>query len=225
MVTTTDRIEHILSRVQGPAVLNIGCVGEAKAKFQMHKRLCESFPGSIIWGIDTDQEGIKQLRGKGYQVLVGDAEVMRLDRKFDTVVAGELIEHLANPGRFLEACAGVLNRGGKLVLSTPNPFSAMYSLMFWKNHGRAFNRGHACWFCPQTLEQIASRYGFGFAELSFVDDLAPETVRSRWYRAFAQCWKLLRPLFPERMRNTMVVVLQPHEPRPDSSQLLSTAGR
>lgn len=225
MAPTTDRIEHILSRVRGPAVLNIGCVGEAEAKFQMHMRLCESFPRLSIWGIDTDQEGIQQLREKGYTVSVGDAEVLRLGRTFDTIVAGELIEHLANPGRFLEACARVLNPGGTLVLSTPNPFSAMYSFMYWKNHGRAFNPGHACWFCPQTLEQLAARCGFRFAELSFVDDLSPESVGSRWYKSFAHCWKLVRPLFPKRLRNTMVVVLQSLEPCTDRSQLLSAVGR
>jgi SAM-dependent methyltransferase len=58
----------------------------------------------------------------------GDAE--NLDRffpeeSFDSIIAGELIEHLENPYAFLRGCKKVLKPSGLLILSTPTPF-------YWK---------------------------------------------------------------------------------------------
>lgn len=225
MAAKSERIERILSRVREPSVLNVGCVGEAETRFELHRELCESFPGACVRGIDTNREGVEQMRARGYDVLVGDAEALPSAGEFDTIVAGELIEHLANPGRFLAGCARTLRPGGRLVLSTPNPFSVMHSLMYLKSRGGAFNGGHACWFCPQTLRQIAALCGLRVVELSFVDDLLPERVESKWYRFFAYGWKLARRLLPRRLRNTLVAVLEPYEAHPDGPQRLPAAGR
>ena len=52
---------------------------------------------------------------------MGDAEHFALDRQFDTIVAGDLIEHLGNVEGFLKSVMGCLAPGGKLVIQTPNP--------------------------------------------------------------------------------------------------------
>ena len=41
---------------------------------------------------------------------------------FDSITAGELIEHIDNVGNFLGECKRVLKSKGKLIISTPNPF-------------------------------------------------------------------------------------------------------
>jgi len=57
----------------------------------------------------------------GFNVVVGDAETLDMDGKYDYVVAGELIEHLLNPGAFLAAAKGWIAEGGTLIITTPNP--------------------------------------------------------------------------------------------------------
>ena len=44
------------------------------------------------------------------------------DNSFDSITAGELIEHIANIDLFLTECKRVLKPKGKLIFSTPNPF-------------------------------------------------------------------------------------------------------
>lgn len=183
-------------------------MGEAEGKHWLHSELCKRLPNCEVLGIDTNSAGVRQMRDKGFDVMVGHAEQMDFDTRFDTIVAGEVIEHLSNPGRFLEGCARILKPAGRVIVSTPNPFSLMYFLMYLKNFDRAFNPGHAFWFCPQSLRQLAERFGLSVNKLVFVDDLCPGLVTSRWYKTFAFCWKLVRVFLPKRFRNTIVAVLE-----------------
>jgi len=215
MQTTDERIQLILNMARGPALLHVGCVGggipgtSEEESHHLHFQLVQVFPGAEVVGIDINADGVNQMLQRGMNVVQMDAEEMCFSTKFDTIVAGELIEHLSKPARFLEGCRRALKPRGRMVLSTPNVFSLMYLLMYLKNFKRAFYSGHALWFCPQTLTQTAQRAGFSVIKLVFVDGLCPELVPSRWYRSFALCWKLLRLFLPKRFRNTIIAVLEP----------------
>jgi 2-polyprenyl-3-methyl-5-hydroxy-6-metoxy-1,4-benzoquinol methylase len=115
MKLSNERLQAILPRIAGTDVLHVGCVGEGGEKFVLHSALCKSLSGSEIWGIDINADGIGELKRRAFRVLVGDAESMELDHQFDTIFAGELIEHLANPGRFLECCRRMLKPKRRLV--------------------------------------------------------------------------------------------------------------
>jgi SAM-dependent methyltransferase len=210
--TNNERLLAILAEVRGPEILHIGCVNHrlpespAEARHYLHYQLCRDFADCHVVGLDIEPQAIEQLGRMGFDVVRGDAHDLPYRQAFDTIVAGELLEHLQNPGLFLTSCAGALKTGGRLVLSTPNVFTPLLSLMYLKNGDRAFNPEHAAWFCPQTVRALLGRCGFSVAQLSFVDDLKPEATDSFWYKSFALVWKGVRPLLPRRLRNTMVIV-------------------
>lgn len=207
-----ERVLTLLREIRGPDILHVGCVGHKVAESaeeqanSLHHQLSQSSMDINVLGVDIDVAGIERMRQIGFRVEVGDAQNLRFNSCFDTILAGELIEHLQNPGLFLEGTARALKPEGRLVLSTPNVFSVMLNLMYWKNHDRAFNTEHALWLCPQTLRELLKRGGFRVVKLYFVDDLEPTLVSSGLYRAFAYSWKALRPIFPKRFRNTMIAV-------------------
>src|SRR2546425_668510 len=92
------------------------------------------------------RRALEWMRSEGYEVMVLDAErIPAGGEKFDSIVAGELIEHLANPGMFLKSARARLRPDSQLILTTPNPFGILYVLAFVKNDRRAFNREHTCW--------------------------------------------------------------------------------
>jgi 2-polyprenyl-3-methyl-5-hydroxy-6-metoxy-1,4-benzoquinol methylase len=76
-------------------------------------------------------------------------------RTFDTIVAGELIEHLERPYDFLRRLPKILAPGGRVVLSTPNPVgfpTAWFELT--KSHRRFYERGHTYYFAPRWMERM-----------------------------------------------------------------------
>lgn len=206
------RTDGILHWVKGPKVLDVGCTShtvEIGSAHWVHGRLRESFPS--VTGIDISAENVDMLKSHGFDnVFEQSAETFELSGKFDTIVAGEVIEHLANPGLFLQQSRRHLNEGGRLVLSTPNPFSLAYSLYaFLKFPKTCQNVQHTCWFCPRTMTELALRYGFSVQHFELVDDYSPSDP-SFLYRQFGRVMRWSSPVIPNRLKKTMLFVLAPH---------------
>jgi SAM-dependent methyltransferase len=105
---------------------------------------------------------LESVSAPGYAELIqGDAaeiDNVLAGRKFDTVIAGELIEHLERPYDFLRALRSVLAPGGRVVLSTPSPVAFP---TFWfelvRSKRRFYERGHTYYFAPRWLERMLDR--------------------------------------------------------------------
>jgi len=208
------RSNLLLAFVKGPNVLDVGCAGhvpEPDSPGWVHGALRKLFPKTVT-GIDINRENIEKLEKLGYNSLyVMNAEEFELNQRFDTIVAGELIEHLANPGRFLQQCHKHLNSDGRIVLTTPHPFSLLYSMYaFLKFPRTCQNLEHTCWFCPQTLDSLAARCGFKIAHWELIEDYQPNDTSWK-YRSFARLVTFFRFIIPRRLRcNGLLFVLHPN---------------
>ena len=168
-----DRMEVIGRFVGQGSVLDLGCV-DARTQREgstvrvdrianaLHRRIAERNPDTL--GADIDAEGVAALNALGFPAVCADAETMDLGRRFDTIVAGEIVEHLENPGLFLRNLRRHLTPDGRLILSTPNPFYAAQTWKIWR-HGRpAVHEDHAGWQDPTTMRQLLHRTGFELVE-------------------------------------------------------------
>lgn len=162
-------------------------------------------------GIDISQDNVEKLRQAGFSNLyVQSAETFDLPEQFDTVVAGELIEHLANPGLFLDRARHHLGIHGRVVLTTPNPFSIAYSLYaLLKYPNTCQNPQHTCWFCPRTMTALAGRHGFVVQHFDLIDDYRSDES-SLGYRQFGKLMQWMGPVIPKRLKKTMLFVLSPN---------------
>ena len=149
-----NREETILKNIVGPAILHIGCAGHQVAPespYWLHEQLHKHFPD--LYGIDISQENLNRMGQLGYRnIFRQSAESFQFDFKFDTIIAGELIEHLSNPGLLLNQSRLNLKPGGRLIITTPNPFSLLnnwYALL--KFPRTCQNPEHTTWFCIETL--------------------------------------------------------------------------
>lgn len=167
---TGFRIRELCRRIRpDDVVLDVGCVRHEEERRQngnLHAELVER--ARRVVGADVAREEVAKMRDEGYEVVVADAErlgELPVDTEFDVVVAGELIEHLSNPGSFLDGARHVTGPDGRLVLSTPNP----HAVVFTKKalFGRQNNDEHTCWFDEQFIEELASRHRWELTELTY----------------------------------------------------------
>lgn len=165
------RINLILSEI-GPEdhVLDIGCADHSSEKAEkdiwLHKHLYKKT--DHVLGMDILQSEVDKLCDMGYNVTQGNAEEFDLGKKFDVINAGELIEHLSNPGRFLERCKEHLKDGGKLILTAPNAWYLPYMISVLLRGRPPLNFQHTCWYDQGTLTQLLERHGFKVKKLVFV---------------------------------------------------------
>jgi 2-polyprenyl-3-methyl-5-hydroxy-6-metoxy-1,4-benzoquinol methylase len=143
---------------------------------------------SII-GLDYYEDGVNELKEQGYDIALEDAQNFDLNRIFEVITAGDIIEHLPNPGLMFECVSKHLDEGGIFVLSTPNVFCWKYVFHFWLlGHSNRVNKEHVTWFCPSMLRLLASRYNFECVELEF-------SSRRRW-----ENWIML----PRQLKHTTI---------------------
>lgn len=205
------RVDVIVEKVEGPRVLDVGCTGHdanPNRPYWLHGFLRRRF--EHVEGIDINEENVRKLAEAGYS----DIHCARIEEwdpaeKYNTIVMGEVIEHVGDAVSFLRRAADLIDRGGKLVLSTPNVFCAMYLAYALKNAPRTCqNPEHTFWFCESTLAETARRAGWNIEEVEYADDYGPDD-RDLEYRWFWRIFRIARFLLPKLMRHTtMVVVLR-----------------
>ena len=88
------RVEEICRRVHGPTVLEVGCNEGWVAKAIQEER------GFKVVAVDNRDQAIKDaLHFFGVHAVKADANKLPFkDGSFDTVVGGEILAHLPNPG-------------------------------------------------------------------------------------------------------------------------------
>ncbi len=193
--TIEDRFPIIEKYIRGSSVMDLGCVDSRKARHNaeerfeykanlLHKRIAEANPETL--GVDIDPEGAAVLNKQGYHVIVADVETMDLGKQFDTIIAGEIIEHLENPGLFMRNMHKHLVPGGVIIVSTPNPFYSGSAWKIWRYGKPAVHEEHMGWQDPTTLGQLFKRTGF-------------EPFDGYWIQPTPAIWKtwkrLIRPYF------------------------------
>lgn len=172
----SHRVEHILQEVNSKdRVLDVGCVAHsadmAQSDLWLHGQLADK--ASSVIGIDIDPQEVATLQQQGYDVREADAEQFSFDRSFDVIVAGELIEHLSNPGSFLESARKNLSSNGKLVLSTPNPWTLDRTMAAILAGGMSPNPDHTCWYDRYTIATLLRKNGFVLKELTYLPPPRP----------------------------------------------------
>lgn len=149
-------------------VLSVGCA----ANPELH-RLAAGRCRSLT-GVDIDPAGVASLAGAGFDARVMNAEDLHLDRKFDVVLAGELIEHLDNPGKFFDGAARCLKPGGLLILTTPNIASVFLRFLIF-TCDQTQDASHVCYYDMKSLLALIRRRNDFEIELT---DYAPPTPKA-----------------------------------------------
>jgi 2-polyprenyl-3-methyl-5-hydroxy-6-metoxy-1,4-benzoquinol methylase len=179
-VRRVDRNAFLLERARGKKVLHLGCADEHTVKTKLwkdrHLHAQLSTVAKELWGVDLSEEALSELRQAGFGNLIR-GNVEHLDeiaelrnQHFDLVIAGELIEHIFNPGLFLESCRHICSADTELILTTPN--ALVYSQTIFALLDReAIHPDHTLMWSPTTLRTLVSRSGFVVKEFLVYGDM------------------------------------------------------
>lgn len=145
----------ILNYIKNKNVLDLG-VGDTDYRF-LHRFIVKHSKSAV--GIELDENRAKKLNNQGYNIKVGNAETINLNKKFDVVIAGDLIEHIDNPGLMLDNITDHLKEDGIFICNTPNIYSFNFSLKSLISGGNVKHfHEHTLGFTAQLLHTLFKRH-------------------------------------------------------------------
>lgn len=187
-----QRVEFIKKISAGKKVLHLGCTNFPYTKNSIDNDMLLHFDlqktAKELYGFDFDREGIDILSEHGtknlYQADLEKLEDVPLEETFDVIIAGEMIEHLNNPGLFLHGIQRFMNADTSLVITTINAYSAfrflIYGLRGRGGENEPVHPDHVFYFSYKTLSLIVGRAGLAVKDFYFYDLGTEHRPFNRW---------------------------------------------
>ena len=167
------RVLEILKQLDVKRVLDLGSGNGA---------LCSQIfsMGYETVGVENDKEGVKvasesnpKIAFYNYGVQDDPNELLKFEKEVDVVVSTEVVEHLFSPHLLPIYAAGVLKKGGYLVISTPY-HGYLKNLIIsilnkWDSHHTVlWHGGHIKFWSRVTLTKLLEKNGFSVVGFSGV---------------------------------------------------------
>lgn len=171
--SVVDRADALVAWSTGRRVVHLGCVDSPfleekySAGTLLHARLAQ-VADSLV-GVDISRDGLDDLShlvpGEYVTMDVHDLDADQLPGDTELVVAAEVIEHLASPGKFLDSLAGYLRQSdAEAIITTPNAYYLGGFLRFAAQRTEFVHPDHLVLFSPATLDRIVESAGLRVVE-------------------------------------------------------------
>lgn len=177
------------------AVLELGPGPGAMTKVMVDR-------GYKVTVVENDPGAIPVLHALGVEVISGDLQcdewIARLQgRRFDAILACDVLEHLRSPEHVLKAIAPMMEPGGALIISIPNVsygglVAGMIHGVFDYADTGLLDRTHVRFFTRRSMEQTLLE--LGWSPRSWEPYRHPIEASE-----FAWCWNAL----PDRLRQDL----------------------
>jgi 2-polyprenyl-3-methyl-5-hydroxy-6-metoxy-1,4-benzoquinol methylase len=151
------RMARIVSTFDGcrqtGQLLEVGCGGGVFVRSAIAA-------GWQVWGTEISPSCVALLRPLlGEQLHQGSVlDAPFAPGSFDGAAMIEVLEHLEDPGAYLDAIRRLLRPGGRLFLTTPNAHGSAARLL--GHRWRAFTNEHLNYFARESLLRLLARHGF-----------------------------------------------------------------
>ena len=202
-MTLIDRAERIRELCEGQRVLDVGCCAHGEFEGRNESGFLHQDVRSVakqVVGLDNDAQAVEEAVKAGYNVVCGDAEALGKAGlgQFDVIVAGEIIEHLSNPGLFLDGALELLIPSGILIVTVPNAwsFTRLKQLRKGIDDAKWTHDQHTCWYSKSTITALLGRHGFCIDEVGFCNAFVSKQILKRVRDRLLLGWAM-RPEFAE----------------------------
>jgi O-antigen biosynthesis protein len=210
--------------VRGSEVLELG---PAAGYFT---RILKSSLGCKVDAIEIDEAMATQAREHCRDLIVHDLDTLDWfnlwpQRRYDTIIAADVLEHLCDPERTLRALRSRLKPGGKLLISLPNiAYAGMFfGLLEDDFRYRAeglLDRTHLRFFTRTTLNETLARTGWG---VTWSGEVGKDVYEAEFHTRLEQWPAALREYVMEHPQRRAYQLLCECAPAPVSAMSDSPA--
>jgi SAM-dependent methyltransferase len=191
-----QRVEFIKKACAGKKTLHLGCTNFPYTKDSIDNKMLLHFDlektASELYGFDFDQEGLDILSEAGgknlYRADLEKLDEVPLAETFDVIIAGDIIEHLVNPGLFLRGIQRFMNTETRLVITTINAYSGLRFFLYGlRGQGGAkepVHPDHVAYYSYSTLSLALEKEGLDVREFYFYDIGSEHRQFNRWFYNF-----------------------------------------
>jgi hypothetical protein len=197
-----QRLALLAKLVAGKKVVHFGCVDHLPLLEQRRKEgiwLHEVLAGTCtdLVGVDINEQGVQYMKDAGFEtynsnVVTEHPPAEIVTKKWDYIVAGEVLEHIDDPVMFLKA---IREKYGacteRIIITVPNALSYT-NFRFALRNIEMINSDHRFWFTPFTLLKVATQAGIVVEDFDLCVDNEPGFFSvKRWLKD--------KPLFRNRI--------------------------
>jgi 2-polyprenyl-3-methyl-5-hydroxy-6-metoxy-1,4-benzoquinol methylase len=199
---------------RGPRCLEMG-----PAEGLMTPLLAASFPElTVVEGAESFCEDLRR-RFPGITVVQSLFEEFEPSKRFDTIVLGHVLEHVADPVDILARAGGWLAEGGRICAAVPNARSihrqaaVMMGLLADEHtlNETDFHNGHRRVFDPETLRDAFRSAGLRVHHLGgyWLKPLSNGQIEATWTAEMLDAFMELGERYPDIAAETYVIAEGP----------------
>ena len=136
--------------------------------------------GWDVYGTEITDEAVTHCKKKGIKMSKGELQNISLEENtFDVIVAIEVLEHVNNPGEYIEHAHKALRKGGFFYITTPN-FNAILRYHLRDKYNIIGYPNHLCYFTNKTLRKLVANYGFKTQKIATTGISLTRLKTSKW---------------------------------------------
>jgi 2-polyprenyl-3-methyl-5-hydroxy-6-metoxy-1,4-benzoquinol methylase len=140
-------------------------------------------------GTDYSAAALAKAAGRADRLLLGGAEQLAADERFDCIACIHVIEHIYDPVAFLQTLTRHLRPGGWLVLATPDMGSFWRPLLRYRWPFFKIPE-HVTYFDRRTLAALLGRAGLEAVQtLPYASAFSLELIGEKLGRPLPAAWK------------------------------------
>lgn len=187
-----NRIDLFLERI-GSDVKTFLEVGAGSG--QLLEIIQDKIKNSYIKGIDLNPMAVEASKQKGIDCDLVDINQMskKINRKFDVIMAFEVLEHLPNPQKSVKNIFDILNENGIFYGTLPN-YHGYDFLEIGQIYRNLFAPTHLNYFNPKSLEIFFKKNGFKEVEImtdGVLDTILVDNYHKSKKVALSDFWKMI----------------------------------
>ena len=188
-----QRVDFIKESCADKKVLHLGCANYPYTQDSIDNEMLLHFDlekiAGKLYGFDFDEKGLDILGKAGAENLYR-ADLEKLDEvplieTFDVIVAGEMIEHLNNPGLFLNGVKRFMTAETRLLMTTINAYCGMRFLWYGLRGKRGVQEpvhpDHVAYYSYSTLSVLLHRHALTIDSFLFYDIGREHRPHNKWY--------------------------------------------